>query len=56
MIPPNIQHTIIKNWLPEQIYHQIYSRLIPVDTILCTALVYSAETGSNPEGVNSFLR
>ena len=33
IIPPNIQCKIIKNRLIEQIFHQIYSGLIPLDTI-----------------------
>ena len=34
IIPPNIQYKIIKYRLIEQIFHQIYSGLIPLDTIL----------------------
>ena len=34
IIPPNIQCKIIKNQFIEQIFRQIYSGLIPLDTIL----------------------
>ena len=34
IIPPNMQYKIIKNRPIEQIFYQIYSGLIPLDTIL----------------------